>query len=1017
VADLTAWALANRRLVILGVIFVCVVGPLSFLSHPSREDPAITIRTAVVTAALPGMSPARVEDLITRKLEEKIRSMPEVENIVSTSRAGVASVRVELYDRYSDLEPIWQDLRNLMDDVRKDLPDGVQGPFVNDDYGAVAMATIAVTASGFSRAELNETGRELRRALYGVPGVSKVELFGAEPERIYVEFDGARLAQLGLTAQSLANIVRQTNVVSSGGRVQADGKSLTVEPSGNFNAIEDIGEVSVSVPEYPGQVAYLRDLASITRSYADPPEHPILVNGERAVVLSVQMVEQYDADAFGRALKNRVAALERGLPIGYRLSYITFQPDQVDSAVGNVMNNLYQTVIIVLVIVMFFLGWRTGLIVGVMVPLTMLLTILVMRVSGIELERMSLATLIIALGLLVDNGIVMAEEIGRRLSLGEERAAAAIATGKSMAVPLLASSLTTIIAFLPLMLAENEAGEYTRSLSLVIAIALLGSWLLAMTVTPLACVLGMGKTAPVDEAALSQGRFYQRYRHWLAAALNHRVAFVVAIVAMLAAALWGLQFVPKAFFPASDRAQLQVYVDLPVGTNTHRTLAVTQRLSTWLTDAEQNPDVASHVAYVGDGGPRFYLGLNPIDPDPNRAFLVVNTMQQSANDAVAYRIGRHAMDQMPEARVTIKKMSMGATEAGLVEYRILGTDAQVLTGLAHKLEDGMRSIDGAMNIRDNWENMIIKIVADVRQADARRAGLTSETIAAALNGTLSGLEVTEYREGDQIIPVVVRAQGDERTSIDRLRTLNVNPGQGNPVPLFQVANLEGAAEFSMIQRRNLEQVVTVSAKHRDLSAAGFHVALRPLLEGLDLPAGYRIEVGGEIEGSQEAQGALFANMPLALMMIVLVLVAQFNSFRRPLLILGVIPLSLVGVTLALLLMPGAKLSFMAILGLLSLAGIIINNAIVLIDRIELERARGSGIDDAILDASIARLRPIVMTTVTTVFGLMPLIWSRDVLFYDLAVVVAGGLLVGTVLTLGVVPVLYSLVMGIRTTAP
>ncbi len=1007
---LTDWALDNQKLVILITALILVVGPVSFVSHPSREDPAITIRTAVVTAISPGMAPRRVEDLITRKLEEEIRQMPEVENIRSTSRSGTSTIRVELNDRYDELEPIWQDLRNRMNDVRSELPGGTHGPFVNDDYGAVAMATIAVTGTGFSMAEVAETARDLRRQLYTVPGLSKVELYGIEPDTIFVEFDTARLAQLGVSTQMLVEAVQQTNVVASGGRLHAEGVGLTVEPTGNFESVDDIGDVAIEVPNLDGQLVYLKDLAEIRREYADPPEHPVLVNGESAVVLGIQMVAQFDANAFGRALRQRVVDLEHSLPIGYRLQFVTFQPDEVDKAIGNVMNNLYQTVVIVLLVVMAFLGWRTGLIVGVMVPLTMLMSLLIMRLTGIELERMSLATLIIALGLLVDNGIVVSEEIGRRLALGEERIAAALEAGRSLAIPLIASSLTTVVAFLPLMLADNEAGEYTRSLSIVIAIALIGSWVLAMSVTPLACVTAMKVTEPVDAAQQFATPVYQRYKTTLEAALRFRWLFLAGTGALLLTALWALQFVPKSFFPASDRAQFQVYVDLPVGSNTYATSDVTGRLSTWLSDQEENPDITSHVAYVAHGGPRFYLGLNPIDPDPHRAFVIVNTSSNQEVPTVIARIRAFANDHLPEARVTVKPMSMGATEAGLVEYRVIGSDADQLERIAGFIKSQLRKIAGAINIRDNWENRIVKIVPRIQQAEARRAGVTTESIAQALNATLSGYAVTEYRDGDQLVPVYFRASRDERTSIDRLRTTNVGLSTSEPVPLLQVAQLGGASEFSMIQRRNLERVVTISAKHSKMSAAGFNAVVQKNIQDLELPLGYRVEVGGEIENSADAQGALFANMPLAAMLIVAILVGQFNSFSRPLLILGVIPLSLIGVAAAMLILPGAQLSFMAILGVLSLAGIIINNAIVLIDKIDLERARGIAKHEAIVSASMARLRPIVMTTITTILGLMPLIWARDVLFYDLAVVISGGLVVGTLLTLGVVPILYSLVI-------
>ncbi|MEM7253649.1 MAG: efflux RND transporter permease subunit [Pseudomonadota bacterium] len=1005
---LTEWALKNSTFVLAIVVLVMATGLWSLGSHPSREDPAITIRTAVVTASFPGMSSRRVEDLIARQIEEKAREMPEVDTIQSTSRTGQATVRVELHDRYFDLGPIWQSLRNKMDDLKPSLPSGTVGPTVNDTYGEVAMATVALTAEGFSLAEMRESARTIRNKLYTVTGVSKVELFGVEPERIYVEFDNTRLSQLGLSPQSLIDSIGQTNIVSPGGRIEAGIASFAIEPSGNFESLDDLGNVTLDVPNQNGQVVYLRDLVTLTRAYVDPPKNPVFFNAAPAIVLSIQMVDHYDAGRFGADLRAKIRQLENDLPLGYTLSFITFQPDDIATAVSGVMNNLYQTIVIVLVVVMLFLGWRTGLIVGVMVPLTMLLSILVMRYAGIELEKMSLAALIIALGLLVDNGIVVAEEIGRRLALGEERQAAAIATGRALSLPLLSSSLTTILAFMPLMLAENEAGEYTRSLSLVIGIALLGSWVIAMTVTPRLCAWGL-KT-PKGSAAKPgfDGIFYRGYRRILGALLRFRIAFLVVVVVALLVAVWALKFVPNLFFPASDRAQLQVYVDLPVGTNTYGTLDVARRLSNWLANSGENPDVVSHVAYIASGGPRFYLGLNPIDPDPHRAFLIVNGSSAKALDGISRAIRRFAADRLPEARIQVKPMSTGGSEAGLVEYRILGDDDAVLSKLAFELQEHLRGIQDTVNIKDDWENRVVKILVDVDQARARRASVSSESIASALNATLSGVEVTDYREGDTIIPVYLRALGDERTNIDRLRTLTISKVGDQPIPLLQVADFEGQAEFAMIQRRDLERVVTVSAKHAHFSAAELDALVTPKLASLSLPDGYRIEKGGELESASDAQGALFANMPLAFALIVLILIAQFGSVRKPLIILSVIPFTLIGVTLGLLVMPGAAISFIGILGILALAGIIINNAIVLIDSIDGEREAGASLTDAITAASLKRLRPIIMTTITTTLGLAPLIVGRDILFYDLAVVVSGGLLVGTILTLGVVPVLYSL---------
>lgn len=428
--NLTAFALNNRTLVLLFVVLILFAGPFSYTTHPSREDPEITIRTALITAQFNGMSPTRIENLITRKIEEKLREIPEVEHIISTVQNGVTIIRAAVYERYSDMDPIWQDLRNKMEDVKGDLPSGTEGPFVNDDYGEVAMATIALTAEGFTLAEMRTNAKYLRNQLYRVNGVRKVSLFGVEPERIFVEVDNIRLAQYGIKASDITDAISRQNIVLPGGIIQANGESFYVEPTGNFENLEQLENLQIKIPDKTGQVAYLKDIATISRGFADPPKSPAFFNGKKAIVLSVSMIDQFDSFKFAEDMKAKTSQLEQGLPIGYQLSYITFQPNEIEIAVSGVMNNLYQTIGIVLVVVMVFLGWRTGLLVGAMVPLVMLLSILVMRIMGIELERMSLATLIIALGLLVDNGIVIAEDISRRLAEGEDRLKAVIASGQ-----------------------------------------------------------------------------------------------------------------------------------------------------------------------------------------------------------------------------------------------------------------------------------------------------------------------------------------------------------------------------------------------------------------------------------------------------------------------------------------------------------------------------------------------------------------------------------------------------------
>ena len=1006
---LTRLALNNRALTIAFLIVVLLIGPISILNHPSREDPAITIRSASVIASFPGMSANRVENLITSKLEEKIREMPEVDELETISSVGQSLVKITIADKYTDMTPIWSDLRNKIDDVKPELPSGTLGPQVFDDEGNVAMATIAMTAEGFTNVEMYEASKALRRVIYArVPGVRKVEFFGRIEPRVFVEFDNIRLSRMGLTATAIQSAISQQNVILPGGRIEANGKSFTIEPSGDLGSIDDIKKISIALPDSKSTV-YLSDIATISFDFEDPPKQPAFWNGKEAIVVSVSMVDQFNAFVMGEALQKVVTSFNGTLPVGFQLDLITWQPKEIRTAIFGVFNNLWQTILIVLGVVIAFLGFRTGLIVGAMVPLVMVITVIAMRLLGIELERMSLASLIISLGLLVDNGIVVAEDFGNRIKRGQERIQAALETGQSLSNPLLAASLTTILAFMPLMLAPGGAGEYTRSISLVIAIALLVSWVVALTALILFCLwfLKVGET--VDDDKAYGAWYYERYRGLIRACLRKKYISVAAAFSTLLVGVFLFGFVSKTFFPGSERTQLQVLVELPQGHNTLATRAVTKRLETWLLDKEKNPDVVSVVTYIADGGPRFYLALSPVDGTPNTAYMLVNVKTPQDVATLRQRVMRFAVDSVPEAEIFPKAMSMGPNEAGLVEYRISGPDEKILKKSAEQLQLAMRRIPGTVNITDDWKNPTATLRVVIDQDAARRVGITSQDIANSLSNQLSGVEVTDYRIDDLSIPVVFRTGVDERTQLSRLRSLNIAVSGGSPVPLEQVAKLAPRFGFSQVKRRDLERVITVSGKSDRLTAAALDAEMSKEVAALQqsLPPLYRIEKGGEIEGSSDAQTALFGNVPLAFAIMILVLVWQFDSFKKPTIVLLTIPLSITGVALSLLLMPGANFSFMGILGFLALAGIVINNAIVLIDRIEIEKELGRSEQDAIVEAGVRRLQPIIMTTCTTAMGLLPIILSRDVLFYDLAVVISGGLIVGTLLTLIVVPCLYA----------
>ena len=1013
--NLATLALRNSRITISGILIIMFMGVTTYLSYPSAEDPTITIRSASVTASYPGMSPERVEELITEPLEAAMREIAEIDEIKSTSKTGSVKIELVIHDWVTDLDAVFQDIRNKAGDVKSELPDGTSGPNVNDEEGLTAIATIALWTDGFSLAEMREVARDARDRLYTLDGVRKVDILGEQQERIYLETSPSKLAQLGVTPSEIFNALSEQNIIEPGGEIVADGRAVLIEPTGNLESVEEIRDVVFRIPD-TDRVMRLDEILTIRRDFVDPPSFPSFYNNHPAVILSVSTVEGTNNVAFGDHLTAMLDDIEQELPIGYVLDYASFQPELIAAAVDSAVSNVYQTLGIVLAVVMVFLGIRTGLIVGFFVPLTMLLGIIIMSLAGVELQRMSIAATIIALGLLVDNAIVVAEDIRVRLERGVERAKAAAESGATLAIPLLTSSLTTIFAFMPMLLIEGSAGEYIRSLSQVVAILLLGSWLLSMTVTPAMCAWFMSTPASGDDEASARysGIVYTIYRRFLGLFLKWRLLAIAILVGLLVGSIQVLGTVKTEFFPLGDRNQFLVYLDFEAGTDVRKSQTELRKLTSWLSDRETNPEVTSQVGYVGYGGPRFFLALSPVDPDPHRAFVLVNT--KSVNDVgpVIERVNAFLDANLPSARADAKRMWFGSTEPGIVSIRLIGPDGDVLADRAERLIEAFHNVPGTVGIKQDWENKILKLIVDVDQTRARRAGVTSREVASALNTTFSGATISDYREGDKTIPIVLRGDDSLRFSLSGLQRVQIYSSSTNKfVTLDQVAEVKAEWRFGRIKRRDQQRTLTVEARSPALPAPKLFEQIKPVLDQIDLPAGYRFEIGGEIEDQAEANEKLFGLLPIALAGIVVLLVGQFNSFRKGAIILSMIPLILIGGVLGLVVM-NAPYGFMVLLGFFSLAGILINNGIVLIDRIEIETKAGRDPLDAVATACIARLRPILMTTLTTVLGLVPLILFGGALFYGMASVIAFGLVVATFFTLGFVPAVYTLLFRIST---
>ncbi|MEM7778019.1 MAG: efflux RND transporter permease subunit [Pseudomonadota bacterium] len=1003
-----------QRLVFFIVGFLMAVGVFMFLTLPALEDPPILVREAVITTSYPGLPPERVEQLITRPIEQAARQLKEIDEITASSLAGLSIVTVKLKQTYFDLDQIWDDLRNRVDAIRDRLPAGAAAPVVTSDIADVAVMTLAITGRDFTFGELGDVADDVRDRLYEVTGVKRIDISGQVNERIEIQLDKARLAELGITPTAISQALRTQNVINPGGQLDLGARALLIEPTGDLKTVEQLR--SVLVPTGDGQTVFLRDIATIERVLEDPPRQKAYVNGERAIVLAIAMLEGQRVLEFGPRLKAKVDELQAGLPVGYQLTPITYQAEVVGNAVYSVTTSVGQTILLVLGVVILLLGVRAGLIVGAIVPTVMLATVAVFWVFDVSLERMSLATLIIALGLFVDNAIVIGEDFRRRLGDGDDRDTALAGVGNELALPLAASTATTVLVFLPLMLAPSDSGEYTRSISIVVAISLTISWFCAMTLIPILCYRFLKAPDPNAPRPLNERAFdplRSGYRVLIKRALRHRIVFLTCTVLALLAGVAGIGLAPQKFFPDSDRAQLIAYLDLPPGVTATKTDAEVQKLNARINEANF-AWLRSYASYVGYGGPRFVLSLTPVDPAPNRAVLVVNVTGLDAMTQAQSDLRSLMASEFPEMRAVVAKMFLGPSDSNVIEIQIRGPDKDYLFSKAQEIEALLRSVPGGRDISNDWEGRASRLVVAIDQARARDAGVTSAAIAEALSRSVSGVPVSEFREDNDVIPILLRGNDTLRSDPAALETLPVARASGGFVPLKQVATIQVLNAFSRLERQDLSRAIIIEGRSSEKSAediASFiSTDLQRIREGL--APGHTIEVIGVVKESAEGGASIGVYMPLCFGLVFLVLLSQFNSYRRALIVMITMPLVVVGAAIGTHVM-GASFGFMSILGILALFGIILNNGIVLIDRIDIERESADSLHEAIVEASARRLRPIVMATITTVLGLMPLILAHDPLFYPFASVVAGGLIVGTILTLGVVPVLYAMFFGAK----
>ena len=1024
--NLTQFSLKNDRtvLALIGILFL--FGLQSFVSIPKQQDPGFTIRTAVVSTRFDGASPARVEQLVTKRIEEKVQEMPELDFITSESLPGQSIVMVNFQESYVEMQPIFDDLRRKIEDIESKLPVGVQKPRVNDQFGDIFGSVYSLTGEGYSYAELADIAEEIRDELLKDSDVAKVRIHGEQKQVVFIEYKSATLTELGISPQQLAGILSKINIVSAGGNILSGTERLTLEPSGNFETIEDIKRTVVPIPNVG--LVYLADIANVYQAYDDPTTKLTRVNGKPGLAIAVSMREGGDILKLGKRLDDMVPVLEAGYPWGIKLDKIWFQADLVKEGVGNFVSSLSQSVLIVVAVMLFFLGMRTGFVVASLIPLAIMISFYFMQVFSITINQVSLAALIIALGLLVDNAIVIVESILVKREEGASAVDAAVQAGGELLTPLLVSSLTTAAAFMPIALAESAVGEYTSDIFYVVTIALLTSWVLAMAFLPILSMYAMKNVEPGEKDRTNSSAYalYKRYLLWT---LKHRLVTLIGVVLTFWLALTMMGLVPQKFIEGSEDPVFTAKLELPLGSSIETSEALVKDLDAFLvaefmsdpdsdeSSETQGPQIKSWATFIGEGGPRLSLGLNPPNENPANSFMVVNTRNGADVEPIVAAIEGFLTEQHPDLSKQVSALENGPPVGYPIIMRVQGESIDDLYRVAEEATLLLYDNPKVLSVKNSWGLPAKKLLVSISQERAQRAGVTSDDVAYALRANLQGQQLSEYRNEDKLLPILLRADIRDREDISKLDGLSVFSTSSNRVvPLSQVADVELAFQPGVIERR--DRIRTLSLKTQlkpGFSAAEVTDELLPEMTNASLswPSGVTFDVGGESRESDDAASSIGDKLPIAFMIILLLLVSQFNSLRSPVIIMVTIPLGLIGVVIGLL-VARSSFGFFTILGIIALSGIIINNAIVLIDRINIERNQlGKPAANAIIDACCQRLRPIFLASCTTVLGMMPLLWGGTAMFRPMAVSIIFGLAFATLLTLFVVPILYSVLYRVN----
>jgi multidrug efflux pump len=1007
-------------------------GLFSYFRLGQAEDPEFTFKVMVIRAMWPGASPAEMEQQVTERLEKKLQETPYLDNVRSYTKSGETTIFLTLKDSTPPREVagVWYQVRKKIGDIRYTLPEGTLGPFFNDEFGDVFGNIYAFTGDGYTYAELKDYVEDVRKEILRVPAVAKAEIIGDQDQKIYVETSHRKLATLGIDPLFIFNVLREQNAMTPAGSIDTRSDRIFLRISGSFDSVESIREIGIQAN---GRLFRLGDVAHVYRGYVDPPSQKVRYMGQEAIALAVSMAKGGDILQLGLDLNKAFARIRKDLPVGIEVHQYSNQPEVVKRSVDEFMRTLLEAVVIVLAVSFFSLGFRTGLVVALSIPLVLAVTFLMMKLYGIDLQRISLGALIISLGLLVDDAIISVEMMATKMEQGMERAKAASFAYTSTAFPMLTGTLITAAAFTPVGFAKSSAGEYTFSIFAVVTIALIVSWVVAVLFTP---YLGykllpdrsheapapslfqrflhgplhrwIPRLIPAPEVShhgeVYDSRFYRRFRALVNWCVNYRKTVILITVAVFALSIFGFRFVQNQFFPSSNRPELIVDLWLPQGASFQATEVQVKRLEDKLKGDE---NVLNYVAYVGNGSPRFYLPLDQQLGHPNFAQFVIETRSNKAREVLYEKINRLLESEFTVLRGRVNRLENGPPVGYPVQFRVIGNDIPTVRKIAFEVASIVRANPNAQNVHLDWNEQVKTIRLEIDQNKARVIGVSSQGLSTVLNSILTGYSITQYRERDKLIEVLARAETEERLDPGKLSEINVPTQSGKWIPLAQIAKIEYGFEEGIIWRRNRQPTVTVRADIRgDVQAPVISKQVDPKLDALRarLPEYYRIEMAGAIEESAKGENSIIAVMPVMLITVVTLLMIQLQSFQKTFMVLLTSPLGLIGVAFILLTW-NVPFGFVANLGVIALFGMIMRNSVILVDQIEQDIKAGHPQWNAIVDATVRRFRPIVLTALAAVLAMIPL--SRSNFWGPMAVAIMGGLISATILTLLFVPALYA----------